>query len=267
MKNILITGVCGGMGKATANYLARQGYHIIGIDKAKTCDLNIDYYSVDLTKQEEISNAFSLVCQKVKTLDCIIHFAGFYTMNSLVEIDDASMRKIFDVNFFGIYRINKTFLPLMSKGSKIIITSSELAPLDPLPFTGLYAITKSTVEKYAFSLRMELNLLGINVSLIRPGAVKTNMLGESTSAIDNFINNTELYKETSTKFKKIVDSVETKNIPAEKIAKLAHKIVKARRPKYVYNINRNFLLKLLNILPDRLQVFVIGKLLKSKDND
>jgi short-subunit dehydrogenase len=114
---------------------------------------------------------------------------------------------------------------------------------------------------------MELNLLGINVSLIRPGAVKTNMLGESTSAIDNFINNTELYKETSTKFKKIVDSVETKNIPAEKIAKLAHKIVKARRPKYVYNINRNFLLKLLNILPDRLQVFVIGKLLKSKDND
>lgn len=63
---------------------------------------------------------------------------------------------------------------MLANGGRIVITSSELAPLDPLPFTGLYAITKSAVEKYAYSLRMELSLHGISVSVIRPGAVNTD---------------------------------------------------------------------------------------------
>ena len=81
----------------------------------------------------------------------------------------------------------------MHKNSKIIITSSELAPLDPLPFTGLYGISKSTVEKYAYSLRMELNLLNIKVAIIRPGAVKTSLLDVSMKSLDDFCNKTKLY--------------------------------------------------------------------------
>ena len=96
----------------------------------------------------------------------------------------------FDVNVFGAYRINKTFLPLLKKGSRIVITTSELAPLDPLPFTGVYAITKSALEKYAYSLRMELQLLDIDVVVLRPGAVKTSMLGDSTTALDKFCKKT-----------------------------------------------------------------------------
>jgi short-subunit dehydrogenase len=170
--------------------------------------------------------------------------------------------KIFNVNYFGVYRINKIFLPLLNDKSKIIITSSELAPLDPLPFTGLYGITKSTLEKYAYSLRMELNLLGHKVIVIRPGAVKTSLLNDSTISIDRFIDKTILYKDTSTRFKKIVDSVESKNIDPMKIAKITYKALTKKRPKFIYNINRNFLLKVLNILPDRLQVSIIGRLLK-----
>ena len=49
-------------------------------------------------------------------------------------------------------------MPLLKKGSKIIITTSELAPLDPVPFTGSYAVTKGALDKYAYSLRMELQL-------------------------------------------------------------------------------------------------------------
>ena len=79
---------------------------------------------------------------------------------ALVEMSEERFSRIFDINLFGLYRLNKEFLPLLKKGSKIVITSSELAPLDPLPFTGIYAITKAAVEKYAYSLRMEMNLLG-----------------------------------------------------------------------------------------------------------
>ena len=180
------------------------------------------------------------------------------------EYFSSNRTKIFNVNFFGVYRVNKVFLPLLKQKSKIVITSSELAPLNPLPFTGLYGITKSTIEKYAFSLRMELQLLGIQVVVLRPGAVNTNLLGASQTEIDNFCKNTKLYKYNSKKFKEITEKVETKCIPAEKIAKLVFKILSKKKPKYVYNINRNFGLKFLSALPKRWQTGIIKGILKEK---
>ena len=179
-----------------------------------------------------------------------------------VEISEEAFVKIFDINLFGVYRINKAFVSMMGEGGRIVITSSELAPLDPLPFTGLYAVTKGAVEKYADSLRMELNLHGISVSVLRPGAVRTGMLSASTTALEKFCEKTERYACNAARFRRIVDSVETRNVPPEKIADTAFKALTAKRPKFTYNINRNPLLRLLNILPKRMQVWIIAKILK-----
>lgn len=251
------------MGKESAKYLINNGYKVIGIDYKDTCGIdNILYYKADISSYKALEEVYNKLYELDIKLDAICHFAGFYAMNSLIEIEEEEINKIFNVNFFGVYRVNKLFLRLLNDKSKIVITSSELAPLDPLPFTGLYGITKSTLEKYAFSLRMELNLLNHKVIVIRPGAVKTPLLSDSTRSIDKFVDKTVLYKNTSTKFKRIVDSVENKNIEPIKIAKLLNKILNKKNPKHVYNINRNFLLKLLNFLPDRFQVWIIKKLLK-----
>jgi short-subunit dehydrogenase len=185
-----------------------------------------------------------------------------YDLGSLVEMDGDRIKKLFEVNFFAVCRVNRVFLPILSKGGKIIITSSELAPLDPLPFTGLYGVTKSTVEKYAFSLRMELNILGYRVVLLRPGAVKTGMIGVSTDRLSEFCESTSLYSCNAKRFRKIVDSVETKNISPEKIASKVLRILKAKHPKYVYNVNRNLLLRLLSALPDGMQTGIIKMILK-----
>lgn len=149
----------------------------------------------------------------------------------------------------------------MIHGGRIIIITSELAPLDPLPFTGIYAITKAALERYAFSLRMELNLLNISLSVIRPGAIKTGLLNDSTNALESFCNSTQIYQCNSKKFKHIVDSVESRNVAPKKVAGIVLKALESRRPKYVYNINRNILLRLLNILPDAMQVAIIKKIL------
>ena len=263
MKNILITGAGNGMGKATAHYLASIGYRVFALDVIEQEQSeNIIPIKVDVTNLDSIENAYEEVCKLTDELDAIIHFAGIYSMDSLVEIEENEFIKIFDINVFGVYRINKVFLPLLLKNKgRIVITSSELAPLDPLPFTGLYAITKSTIEKYAFSLRMELNLLGIKVSVLRSGAVKTNMISVSTNALDKMCAKTQLYSYNTGRFEKIVNSVEAKVIEPIKIAKLIEKILKVKKPKYVYKINVNKYLKLLNALPDTLQVAIIKKLL------
>ena len=261
--NVVITGACGGMGYAATKLLKEKGYNIYAGDLFLNNKVEgVKYFELDVRSNESCKNFFDFVKQECDELYAIIHFAGIYDMNSLVEISEEDFIRIFDINVFGIYRLNKVFLPLLKKNSRVVITSSELAPLDPLPFTGLYGITKSTIEKYAYSLRMELNLLDIKVCLIRPGAVKTNLLGVSTNRLDRFVDNTEIYKSNSLKFKHIVEGVEAKNIEPIKIGKIAHKILKSKKPKYIYNINRNILLRLLNALPRNLQVWVIKKILK-----
>ena len=248
MSNVIITGCSGGMGLATAKELVKQGYQVYGLDIKETIEFEgFHYFKTDITKQEEIDKSFNLIKKQVDELDAIINMAEFI--------------RIFNINLFAIYRINKTFLPLLKEKGKIFITSSELAPLDPLPFTGIYGITKTAVEKYAYSLRMELQLLNKQVVVIRPGAVDTGLLNVSVDRLEKFCESTTHYQYNSKRFKKIVNSVEAKNIKPEKIALLVSKVIKKKNPKYVYKINRNPLLLLLNALPKRLQNRIIKNIL------
>ena len=263
MQYVLVTGAYGGMGKATVQALKNSGYFVFALDKnVRQAEENVLPIQADLTDEESLLNAFHLVHGITQELFAILHFAGIYTLDSLVEMSKQAFSRAFEINVFGAFQINKIFLPLLKKGSRILITSSELAPLSPLPFTGLYAVTKSALDKYALSLRMELQLLDISVSVLRPGAVNTGMLGDSTSALDKFCENTKLYSCNATRFKNIVESVEAKNIPAKKIAALSLKILQEKKAKPIYQINRNPLLLLLNVLPLRLQNFIIKQILK-----
>lgn len=263
MKTVLITGAAGGMGYAAAKRLIKRGCRVIGLDIAPSCDLP-EYYPCDLTKQEAVAAAFASVAETVEKIDAILHFAGIYRMGSLVEIEEEKLLSIFNINLFGAYRVNKAFLPLLQRGSRILITTSELAPLWPLPFTGIYGITKAALEKYAFSLAMELNLLGIRVSVLRPGAVKTPLIDVTTKEIDALCEGTALYCANTRRFKRITDSVKGRNVSPDTVAKRAERILFAKRPRFLYSLNRNPLLILLSLLPKRLQLFIIKTILKTQ---
>ena len=260
---VLITGGAGGMGRAAAKLFAEEGYKVFAAD-VKTCEAEdgVIPIFVDITDKDSVKAAFEEVGAQTDNLYAIVHFAGVYMLDSLVEMDDEQFKRIFEINLRGAYLVNKIFLPLLKKGSRVLITTSELAPLDPLPFTGIYAISKSALDKYAYSLCMELQLLGIKVSVLRAGAVNTGMLGVSTDALDRFCEKTEIYSCNAERFKGIVNKVEARCISPDRIAKKSCRILKKRAPRFAYAINRNPLLLLLNMLPKRLQLWAIRIILK-----
>ena len=263
MKYILLTGAYGGMGRKTAEALKSQGFIVIAMDKTVGApENNIIPLQADITDADSVKCAFEKVRTLTDELYAIIHFAGIYMLDSLVEVGEESFAGAFRVNLFGTFLVNKTFMPLMKNGSRIVIMTSELAPLDPLPFTGIYAVTKGALDKYAYSLRMELQLLGICVSVIRAGAVSTGMLNVSTESLESFCENTKVYSCNAKRFKNIVESVEARSIPPEKIAQKTLKILNAKNPRFAYSINRNPLLLLLNALPKRFQLWAIKQVLK-----
>ena len=264
MKSVLITGAYGGMGRALAKMLSASGVRVYAMDRrtVPSDSENIIPLEADVTNAESVNKAISLIADG--ELSAVVHFAGIYMLDSLVEMSEEDFRRIFDINLNGVFLVNRAVITKLSRGSKIVITTSELAPLDPLPFTGIYAITKAALDKYAYSLRMELSLLDISVSVLRAGAVDTGMIGASQTALEAFCEKTKLYSVSADNFKRVVDSVEAKRIAPEKLAKKVEKILVTTSPRFAYAINRNPLLLLLNILPKGAQVSIIKRILRRK---
>ena len=123
---VLITGVSGGVGFSTAKLFLSKGYKVFGLDivEPKESLEGLVFIKTDLRKLDDVKNAFEVVKKSECKLDSIVSTAGIYDLNSLVEMSEERFTKIFDINLFGVYRINKIFLPLLKHGSKIIITTT-----------------------------------------------------------------------------------------------------------------------------------------------
>ena len=266
MNYVIVTGAAGGMGKSTTLNLSKSGFKVFALDynDLDYSDSNIIPIKCDITNSDSINNAYEEIRKTTNDLYAIIHLAGIYYLDSLIEIDENRFEKIFNVNVIGPYLINKAFINMLKRNSRIIIVTSELAIRDPLPFTGIYAITKGALDKYAYSLAMELQLKDIWVSVLRPGAVATPMLKASTDELDNFCNNTKMYNISANNFKNVVNSVEAKYILPDILAKKINKILNKTKPKFNYSINRNKLLIMLDLLPIKLRFKIIKKILNKK---
>ena len=250
MKTVLVTGASGGMGRAICRLLAERGLRVYALD-VKPLELpETASFVCDLRTEAGASAALEWLQAQETHLD------------ALVEMDDMRFRRIFEVNVFAACHVNRLFTPMMTAGGRIVFITSELAPLHPPPFTGIYAVTKKALEAVAASLRTEMALRGITVSVVRPGAVTTPLLGDSTRALDRFCRETRYYRVNAKRFRRIVDSVESRSVPPEKVAGRVLRALTARKPRRIYNLNRNPLLLLLNALPAGLQEWVLTRILK-----
>ena len=263
MKTIVITGAAGGMGAAAAARFLAGGWQVWALDRRAPAPApGLRYLETDLTDPAAVRRAAEALRAAEVGIDALLHMAGIYDLNSLVEMEEEAFVRLFEINLFAAFRVNRALLPLLRPGARVLHVTSELAPLSPLPFTGVYAVSKAALEKYALSLRMELQLLGHPVIVLRPGAVETPLLDVSTRRLEAFCRSTALYPVNAARFRSIVERVEARSVPPRRVADLAWRAATAPHPRAVYNLNRNPLLRLLNALPLSWQNLAIREVLK-----
>ena len=260
---VLVTGAAGGMGSAAVSLFEEKGCRVFAVDRSlPPAGDSVIPLQADLTDPEQVETVFEQVRRETDSLAAILHFAGIYRLNSLVEIPPEEWNSVFSVNVGAAFLVNRTFLPLLQSESRILLLTSELAVRDPLPFTGLYAISKAALDRYAYSLSMELQLHGIRVSVLRAGAVDTGMIGTSTAQLEAFCRDTKLYPVNAKRFRSIVDRAESRRVSPEAVARKMYSVFRAKRPRFSYSINRNPLLILFDALPKRLRLFLIRTILR-----
>lgn len=268
-KAILITGACGGLGAAAVTEFAKSGYLVYAADiSERAAEEGVVPLQMDVTGEESVREAAEKVAEKGVPLCAVIHLAGLYTMDSFIEISPETLEKMLAVNLMGVYRVNREFLPLIrNSGGRIVIVASELAPLDPLPFNGIYTVTKRALDGYAHSLALELDLLGTRVVTVYPGAFGDGMPRAALASMERMSEKSRLYPDIAKRFSRIVAAETGSAKDPAILAKKLRRITEKRRPRFKYFINDSLKLKLFSALPMGAQAFLLRLLLKGKKRE
>lgn len=253
-KVVLITGAAHGLGRALARQFISADWFVIAtdIDDLSMAWLlefrNAMVVSMDITSDESVLSAFEQLRNKEINLDLIINNAGSDRYFPLSEAPVDQFKQVFEVNVFGGYRVNQIFLPLLKQpGGRIIHISSESLNLN-VPFMP-YPLSKKLVEGYARSLRIELRFRGIDVVVVRPGAINTRLL-EAVASLSPEKGKWIIEKQFQA-FAASASKEIGKTISPETAAAFIFKVAGIPHPVPVYRINNMLQLKIAAWLPFR----------------
>lgn len=182
-KNILITGASTGIGKTAALYLDQLGFHIYATVRKESDASALEAEGserltpvmMDVTDGESILAARELIDQAVADggLAGVVNNAGigFTAPLEFVPLDE--LRRMFDVNFFGLLAVTQAFLPLLRQAHGRIVNVSSIASLMHAPFHGPYTASKLALNGLSNCMRLELRPFDVSVSLIICGIIRT----------------------------------------------------------------------------------------------
>jgi NAD(P)-dependent dehydrogenase (short-subunit alcohol dehydrogenase family) len=138
---------------------------------------------LDVTSASEAAAAVSAAVARFGKIDSLVNNAGRGLLGAVEEVSDAEARAVFDVNVFGLLTVTRAALPIMrQQGAGKIINISSSGGFVGRAGWGVYCSAKFAVEGLSESLRYELAPLGIQVTVIEPGAFRTNFL-DGTSLV------------------------------------------------------------------------------------
>ncbi|UQA59485.1 oxidoreductase [Polyangium aurulentum] len=198
-----VTGISRGLGKAIAEAALERGDVVIGTTRDGTSDIatqsgRLHVLPLDVTQREAARATVAAAHALHGRLDVVVNNAGFGLLGAVEEATDEETRDVFAVNFFGTLHVTQAALPLLrAQGHGHIVNITSIAGLAPMAGSGLYAAAKFAVEGMSQSLAEEVRPLGIRVTIVEPGAFRTDFL--SDRSIRHTGSKIEAYDQTSGK--------------------------------------------------------------------
>ncbi|MGL5878053.1 MAG: oxidoreductase [Xenococcaceae cyanobacterium] len=233
----LITGCSTGFGRSLAEAVLQSGNRVIATARhtEKLQDLIYRYpqqvctLSLDVTKKDNIRSAISQAKDVYGRIDVLVNNAGYGSMGAIEEQSDEAIKRQFDTNLFGAINMMREVLPLMrSQRRGHILNISSVGGVVSMAGAGIYCSTKFALEAVSEALAQEVAPLGIKVTIVEPGAFRTDFGGRSLSTPEQTMPD---YAETSGKMIQWVQDIDGKQ-PGDpaKAAQAMIKVVASENP-------------------------------------
>jgi NAD(P)-dependent dehydrogenase (short-subunit alcohol dehydrogenase family) len=179
---VLVTGTSSGIGRRITEVLSRNGFFVYA-GARKPEDLarldameNVKAVRLDVTIQHEIDAAVEFVRAEGRGLYGLVNNAGIAEMAPLIEMPEADMQYLLDVNLLGPYRVTKAFADLLIEGEGRVMTVTSIAGILAGPFSGAYSMSKHGAEAYTDALAIELDRFNVAVAAVEPGNYKSQIV-------------------------------------------------------------------------------------------
>lgn len=260
MKKVaLVTGASSGIGKETAQLLVKEGYIVYGASRRleKMSDLKIKgvkLIAMDISQDSSIVHGVNEILKNEQRIDVIINNAGYGSYGALEDVPLTEARYQFEVNIFGLARLTQLLLPTMrAQRSGKIINISSIGGSFGEPHGSWYHATKYALEGLSDSLRMELKQFGIDVVIIKPGAILTEWNRIAREKLMEVSGNTA-YKDLVQKHVRMLANADKEGSSPTVVARTILKAVNSNKPKTRYTVGSGSTVVLLlrRFLSDRL---------------
>jgi NAD(P)-dependent dehydrogenase (short-subunit alcohol dehydrogenase family) len=258
-KAILITGCSSGIGKVTAERLARKGHTVYASARsiegmagleAAGCKL----VQLDVTDDASARAAVEQIVAAEGAVGALVNNAGYGISGAIETVSLDEMRKEFETNVYGTLRMCQLVLPGMrAQGYGRIVNLSSIAGRVVFPGAGPYASSKYAIEGMTDALRFEVAGFGVAVSIIEPGPIRTNFTSTANASLPAGEDGPyAAFHAAVAKADAETDSSAIAGDP-EDVAKAIERAIAARRPKPRYKVTAvaRLIPKLKGALPDR----------------
>lgn len=185
-----ITGCSTGFGRALATELLQQNYNVVVTARniSDVTDLvaqhptNAIAVALDVTNKTDIAASVATALQKFGRIDVLVNNAGIGYFGAIEESEEDEVRRMFDINVFGLANMTNAVLPSMrQQKSGHIVNIASIGGLVSFPGVGFYNATKYAVDGLSESLSKEVAHLGIKVTVICPSGFRTDWAGRSAN--------------------------------------------------------------------------------------
>ena len=210
MKTWLITGCSTGFGRELAKYVLAQGHQVVVTARKpeQVADIIAEHpelarpFQLDVTKNSDIQAVTEFTIQEFGRIDVLVNNAGIGYFGAVEESEEAEVRRMFDINVFGLGNMMQAVLPQMRKQRYgHIINIASIGGLVSFPAVGYYNATKYAVDGLSEAVQKETEHLGIKVTIVCPSGFRTDWAGRSANDSQVVI---EDYAETAGKNKEAI---------------------------------------------------------------
>ncbi|MFF0471126.1 SDR family NAD(P)-dependent oxidoreductase [Micromonospora zamorensis] len=261
---VVVTGASTGMGAAAARELARQGFYVLaGVRRQHDADAiradGVEPVILDITDAGHVVRLAARVAEDRRMLHALVNNAGIQVNGPVEALPMEQWRHVFEVNLFGHVAVTQALLPALLGSGGRVLNISSIGGKAAMPTYGAYAGAKFALEAVSDALRREVQAMGVQVIVLEPGGVRTEMATRGVATANRLAagmtpDQQKRYGRLVEANNSLMTSGTSSGLTADAAAKMIAKAVTARRPRTRYAIGWDaaVITRLTRILTDRM---------------
>ncbi|MCM3203403.1 SDR family NAD(P)-dependent oxidoreductase [Paenibacillus illinoisensis] len=263
---VVVTGTSSGIGRATAEQLAAEGFHVLaGVRRQEDADKikqnNIEPVILDITASDTLRTLAERVEQDPlgRRLRAVVNNAGIAVNAPLEMVPLDEFRRQIEVSVIGQVAVIQALTPALLKSGGRVVNIGSVGGKISMPGFGIYSAAKYAMEAINDSFRREMSSFGLKVIMITPGGVSTSLSEKGVTTADRL--SKLMTPDQHRRHDRLFDAVKaqaeswaTSGIPPKKVAEVVSRAIHASNPRTRYTAGRDsaLLTRLVRILPDKL---------------